>query len=87
MDFFEKELMNNIRIPQQETIRTITVKPEPEKEQKFEPKIKTSIVARPLFKSNFERYEWHLQNGCLNPDDRTWFENYIKSDEYQEIYK
>ncbi len=87
MDFFEKELMNNIRIPQQETIKTITVKPEPEKEQKFEPKVKTSIVARPIFIDDYERYEWHMQNGCITPADREWLANYIKSDEYKEIYK
>ena len=70
-----------------EPIKEITIQPEQQKEQKFEPKIKTSIVARPLFKSNFERYEWHMQNGCLNPEDRNWLADYIKSDEYQEIYK
>ena len=70
-----------------EPVKEITVQPEKQKEQEFQPKIKTSIVARPLFKSNFERYEWHINNGCINPDDREWFENYIKSDEYKEIYK
>ena len=87
MDFFEKELMNNIKVPKTETIKTITIKPEPQKEQKFEPKVKTSIVARPLFKTAYERYEWHMQNGCVTPEDRQWLTDYIKSDEYQEIYK
>ena len=86
MDFFEKELMNNIKVPKTETIKAITIKPEPEKEQKFEPKVKTSIVARPLFKTSYERYEWHMQNGCVTPEDRQWLTDYIKSDEYQEIY-
>ena len=52
----------------------------------FEPKVKTSIVARPIFKSAYERYEWHMQNGCICQEDRTWLTNYIKSDEYKEIY-
>ena len=52
----------------------------------FEPKVKTSIVARPIFKSAYERYEWHMQNGCICQEDRTWLANYIKSDEYKEIY-
>ena len=56
-------------------------------EQNFKPKIKTSIVARPIFKNAYERYEWHMQNGCLYPEDREWLAKYIKSDEYQEIYK
>lgn len=36
----------------------------------IEPKIKTSIVARPIFKNNYERYEWHMQNGCICQEDR-----------------
>ena len=67
-----------------------TVQPEPKTEPKakqdFEPKVKTSIVARPIFKSSYERYEWHMQNGCICQEDRTWLTNYIKSDEYKEIY-
>src|SRR5574344_458068 len=41
---------------------------------------------RPLFKDNYERYEWHLKNGCTSIDDRRWFEEYIKSEEYRNIY-
>ena len=87
MDYLEKELMQNIRLPEQEPIKEITVQPEqPKQEQKFEPKVKTSIVARPIFKSAYERYEWHMQNGCVCHEDRVWLANYIKSDEYKEIY-
>lgn len=86
MDYLEKELMNNIRIPEPEPIKEITVKTEPKSRQNFEPKVKTSIVARPIFKSSYERYEWHMQNGCICQEDRTWLTNYIKSDEYKEIY-
>lgn len=43
-------------------------------------------TTRPLFNSKFERYEWHLTNGCHSQEDRKWFENYIKSDEYKQIY-
>ena len=88
MDYLAKELMQNIRLP--EPIKEITVQPEqktePKPKQDFEPKVKTSIVARPIFKSAYERYEWHMQNGCICPEDRTWLANYIKSDEYKEIY-
>ena len=27
-----------------------------------------------------------MQNGCVTPEDRQWLTDYIKSDEYQEIY-
>ena len=70
MDYLEKELMQNIRIPKPEPVKEITVKPEPATEQNFKPKIKTSIVARPIFKNAYERYEWHMQNRCLYQDDR-----------------
>ncbi|MBR1776556.1 transposase [bacterium] len=87
IDFIEKELLDNMNFQKIEPVKEITVQPEPETKQEFKPKIKTSIVARPIFRNNFERYEWHINNGCLNPEDRTWFENYVKSDEYREIYK
>ena len=86
MDYLEKELMHNIRTPEPEPLKEITIIPEPKREQKFEPKVKTSIVARPIFKNAYERYEWHMQNGCICQEDRTWLANYIKSDEYKEIY-
>lgn len=85
IDYLEKELMQNIRLPESKPIKEITVKPETKTKQDFEPKIKTSIVAGPIFKSSYERYEWHMQNGCISQDDRDWLTNYIKSDEYKEI--
>ena len=42
---------------------------------------------RPLFKDNYERYEWHIKNGCIGIEDRRWFEEYIKSEEYRNIYE
>ena len=77
----EKEL---IEIPQNEEV--IEVKPIQIKEQKFIPKLKTSIVSRPIFTNNYERYEWHMQNGCIGSDDREWLKNYIQSSEFKEIY-
>ena len=81
IDLIEKEL---IEIPQKEEV--IEVKPIETKEQKFIPKLKTSIVSRPIFTNNFERYEWHMQNGCIGNEDREWLKNYIQSNEFKEIY-
>ena len=86
MDYLEKELMNNIRLPESEPMKEIIVQPKIKPKQAFEPKVKTSIVARPIFKTSYERYEWHMQNGCVCQEDRAWLANYIKSDEYREIY-
>lgn len=41
----------------------------------------------PMFVNSYERYEWLLQNGCKAQEDRLWLEQYIKSDEYKEIYE
>ena len=41
---------------------------------------------RPLFNTNYEKYEWLMKNGCANAEDRTWLTQYIRSDEYINIY-
>ncbi len=93
LDYIEQDLLNNMKFQKIEKIgqtkevkKNTTAPPTEENKQKFEPKVKTSIVARPLFKRAYERYEWHMQNGCINPDDRKWLASYIQSDEYKEIY-
>ena len=80
IELIKKELMESEPEEQPEIKHEIT-------QEKIVPKVKTSIVARPIFKTNYERYEWHLKNGCIGQDDRRWFENYINSAEYREIYK
>ena len=83
--------LEDIELIKKELTEITPTEPEEEKPQevtqeKIVPKVKTSIVARPIFKTNYERYEWHLKNGCIGQDDRRWFENYINSAEYREIY-
>ena len=78
-DFNKKEeVLTQTNIPIKKTLKA--------PKQQIEPKIKSSIAARPIFKSSYERYEWHMQNGCIGNDDRKWLSEYIKSDEYKEIY-
>lgn len=43
-------------------------------------------LARPIFSNMFERYEWHLKNGCITAEDEKWMECYKMTDEYQMIY-
>ena len=40
----------------------------------------------PMFNSNYEKYEWLMENGCTNPEQRKWLADYIRSDEYINIY-
>lgn len=41
---------------------------------------------RPLFNTNYEKYEWLMKNGCTNSEDRNWLTQYIRSDEYFNLY-
>src|SRR5574344_1224389 len=82
IDIFEKELVNKLLVKDKPSLPKHLPT-----ETKLIPKVKTSIVARPIFKSNFERYDWHMKHGCISQDDRTWLANYIKSEEYKEIYE
>ena len=41
----------------------------------------------PIFLSNYEKYEWLMQHGCTCPEQRKWLADYIRSDEYINIYK
>ena len=42
---------------------------------------------RPIFKDNYERYEWHMKNGCIGIEDRQWLSEYIRSEEFKIIYE
>ncbi|MDD3592992.1 MAG: transposase family protein [Candidatus Gastranaerophilales bacterium] len=82
LELIEKELVNKMLIKD-----NLNLPKKVATETKLIPKVKTSIVARPIFKSNFERYDWHMKYGCISQDDRTWLASYIKSEEYKEIYE
>ncbi len=88
IDLLESELLKDYDKKSNEAADLLPARPEPKiEERKIEPKVKTSVVARPIFKNAYERYEWHMQNGCICPEDRTWLTEYIKSDEFKEIYE
>jgi len=68
-------------------VSELSTEQEYKEEIKFLPKITSEqVLARPIFKSKYERYEWHLQHGCMDGLDRTWFQNYKSSKEYKMIY-
>lgn len=43
-------------------------------------------INKKIFSSDYEKYEWLMKNGCTNSEDRHWLANYIKSDEYNNLY-
>ena len=40
----------------------------------------------PIFSSNYEKYEWLMAHGCTYPEHRKWLADYIRSDEYINLY-
>lgn len=51
------------------------------------PTLREDQMNRPLFSSNYERYEWFKENGCTSAEDREWVQNYKMTDEYKELYE
>lgn len=43
-------------------------------------------MQKPIFNTNFEKYEWFMIHGCTNSEDRKWLAEYIRSDEYNNLY-
>ena len=56
----------------------------PKKERKKTPR--EQQMNRPFFNSNYEKYDWLISNGCTNVEDRKWITEFIKSDEYLNLY-
>lgn len=54
------------------------------REHKLTPREKQ--MNKPMFDSDFEKYEWLMNNGCTNPEDRKWLADYIRSNEYNNLY-
>ena len=77
-------------------MRVIEIEPEPIYEiEQIKPNkptrerrltVREKQMQKPIFESDYEKYDWLIQNGCTNTEDRKWIENYIKSNEYKEIY-
>ena len=57
----------------------------PQKERKKTPREQQMNI--PVFLSNYEKYEWLMQHGCTNQEQRIWLADYIRSEEYQNLYE
>ena len=75
-------------------LQVLEIEPEPvlEIEEQPKPKRERKLTTReqqmnvPMFNSNYEKYEWLMEHGCTNPEQRKWLADYIRSDEYINIY-
>lgn len=85
LKYFPKEQAEVIEIEPQERIMTEEpIIEKPKRERKLSPR--ELQMYRPIFNTDYEKYEWLMTNGCTNPEDRKWLTNYIRSDEYYNLY-
>ena len=85
LKYFPKEKAEAIEIEQEEVI-------EIEKFEQTKTPLKRKLNFReqqmnvPVFNADYEKYEWLMKYGCTNPEQRKWFEGYLNSDEYANLY-
>lgn len=88
LKYFPKEQAEVIEIKQKPILENKKQEQEiiekPKRERKLSPR--ELQVYRPIFNTDYEKYEWLMTNGCTNPEDRKWLTNYIRSDEYYNLY-
>ena len=83
--YFPKEKAEVIEIETQESLMTEQpIIEKSKRERKLSPR--ELQMYRPIFNTDYEKYEWLMANGTTNPEDRSWLTNYIRSDEYINIY-
>ena len=77
---FPKEELHVLEIEPEPVLEIEQIEPEKTvREHKLTPREKQ--MNKPMFDSDFEKYEWLMNNGCTNPEDRKWLADYIRSDE------
>lgn len=81
---YPKEEIQLLEIEPEITDEICEEQPKPKRERKLTPR--EQQINKPIFSSNYEKYEWLMKNGCTNSDDRNWLTKYIRSDEYQNLY-
>ena len=81
---YPKEEIQLLEIEPEIIDEIIEEQPKLKHERKLTPR--EQQMNKPIFSSNYEKYEWLMANGCTNSDDRNWLTKYIRSDEYQNLY-
>ena len=88
LKYFPKEQAEVIEIEQKPILENKKQEQEiiekPKRERKLSPR--ELQMYRPIFNTDYEKYEWLMTNGTTNPEDRKWLTNYIRSDEYYNLY-
>ena len=81
---FPKEEIQLLEIEREPILEVEQIEEKPKKEKKKTPR--EQQMNKPIFSSNYEKYEWLMKNGCTNSYDRNWLTKYIRSDEYINLY-
>lgn len=81
---FPKEEIQLLEIEKEPILEIEQFDEKPKKEKKKTPR--EQQMNKPIFNSNYEKYEWLMKNGCTNYYDRNWLTKYIRSDEYINLY-
>ena len=81
---YPKEEIQLLEIEPEIIDEIIEEQPKLKHERKLTPR--EQQMNKPIFSSNYEKYEWLMANGCTNSEDRIWLTKYIRSDEYQNLY-
>lgn len=81
---FPKEEIQLLEIEREPILKVEQIEEKPKKEKKKTPR--EQQMNKPIFSSNYEKYEWLMKNGCTNSEDRNWLTKYIRSDEYLNLY-
>ena len=84
LKYYPSEKAEVLEIEPEENVIEVIPEPKPMRERKQTPRECQMNV--PMFNSNYEKYEWLMNNGCTNPEQRKWLTDYIRSDEYINLY-
>ena len=84
LKYYPGEKAEVLEIEPEENVIEVIPEPKPKRERKQTPRELQMNV--PMFNSNYEKYEWLMENGCTNSEQRKWLADYIRSDEYINIY-
>ena len=84
LKYYPGEKAEVLEIEPEENVIEVIPEPKQKRERKLTPRERQMNV--PMFNSNYEKYEWLMTNGTTNPEDRKWLANYIRSDEYINLY-
>lgn len=84
LKYYPTEDAEVLEIEQEPVVEIIEEQPKTKKERKKTPR--EQQMNRPFFNSDYEKFEWLMGNGATNQEDRKWLADYIRSDEYYNLY-